>query len=109
MNQNAKDAWARARVDVHMPADERRRRIDEGIALIVEQDSELLAKLARQEDTMTYGIDDDYGNVLYEGLSEHEAELIAQKEANRLGRVWLYEEGNPSPARAIEPEEENQS
>ena len=35
------------RVDVRMSAEERRRRIREGIALIMEQDAEILAELAR--------------------------------------------------------------
>jgi hypothetical protein len=36
------------RVSVHTPADERRMRIEQGIALIIEQDAELLAELARR-------------------------------------------------------------
>lgn len=35
------------RVDVRMSADERKRRIEQGLAVIIEQDAEILAELAR--------------------------------------------------------------
>lgn len=54
----------------------------------------------------TYGISATDGSLLADGLGDEcAARDVAQMAANmRSERVWLYREGDPSPAVAVEPQ-----
>lgn len=54
--------------------------------------------------TTTHGIAATDGTLIAESLPASSAAWLAQLAANRRGeRVWLYTEGDASPARAVEP------
>jgi len=56
-----------------------------------------------------YAIDDEHGNLLTEGLAEHEARDVAQRAANRLkANVYLYpyeEDGDDGELEEFVPQE----